>query len=88
MTRLHRLCLAFIAGFSTFIFSDRISASGVLCTIRRAVEYVVHAVALLSPAIVVDWRIIERLCSHMTRERLNVYGSNPRSTGSLYSPLI
>lgn len=75
-------CWAVISAlsFDTFIRSFRV--------IRRVAEYVASAIYSWRLHPVAEWRIIERFCSHDLREKLNIFGYHPRSTGSLCSPSL
>lgn len=77
-------CWAFIASL-TF---DSFSLSRALCTLRRAVRYVVSATARYALPEKAEWRIVERMCSESAREKINVFGRHPRNTGALCSPLL
>ena len=77
-------CWAFIASMSF----DSFTLSRTLRTLRRAVEYVVSATSQNALPDKADWRIVERICSEGEREKINIFGRNPRSTGALCSPLL
>lgn len=77
-------CWAFIASL-TF---DSFSVSRTLSVLRRAVEYVVRAAAYQFTSVKAEWRIVERTLSESLREKINVFGRQPKSTGALCSPLL
>lgn len=77
-------CWAFIASISFESFTLRRT----LCTLRRAVEYMVSATSRNALPDKAEWRIVERMCSEGVREKLNIFGHYPRNTGALCSPLL
>ncbi|HBV6755442.1 TPA: hypothetical protein MD817_001565 [Klebsiella oxytoca] len=54
----------------------------------RVINYVIKRTSSRPALVIVQWRIIERMCSETIREKLNIFGRNPRNTGALSSPLI
>lgn len=77
-------CWAFIASLSF----DSVSIGRALSALRRVVDYVVSATASPATPVKAEWRIIERMLSESLREKINVFGRKPRSTGALCSPLL
>ncbi|RNW02550.1 hypothetical protein C4Z17_006440 [Enterobacter hormaechei subsp. steigerwaltii] len=77
-------CLAFVASLSLTGFS----VSRTVCTLRRVLERVISAFAVITAPEKADWRIVERMCSESVREKINVFGRHPRNTGALCSPLL
>lgn len=59
-------------------------------TSYRAVKWSVEKLSGMMPLAIplVEWKIVERLCSMKDKQSLNVYGLNPCSTGSLSSPML
>lgn len=91
MAKFYPRITAFLAGCWAFIASlsfDNFSLSRTKCTLRRAVEYVVSAASLSALPDKAEWRIVERMCSEDVREKINIFGDHPRSTGALCSPLL
>ncbi|MGM8835697.1 hypothetical protein ACS6JN_22750 [Enterobacter hormaechei subsp. steigerwaltii] len=86
----HRIVSAFI-GCWAFVVSltstmDFIHRLDTWCV--RVLNYVVKRTASRPAAVIAQWRIVQRMCSESIREKLNVFGQRPRSTGALCSPLI
>lgn len=77
-------CWAFVVSLtSDILFTNYVSRS-----IRRVVDYVVRETAARPVANIAEWRVIEIICSKSIREKLKIFGSRPRSTGALCSPML
>ena len=77
-------CWAFITSLSFESFP----IARVLSSLRRVAGYLVSAASYQANPVRAEWRIVERILSESVREKINVFGRQPRSTGALCSPLL